>query len=427
VAWLGEVPEHWTIIQSRRLFRARREAAREGDVMLTASQKYGMIPQAEFVEREGRRVVEVIHGKDNLIHVEPDDFVISMRSFQGGLEWCHHSGSTSFHYVPVTPIKFVVPAFFANLLKSERYISALRSTTNLIRDGQEIRYSNFVQVPLPVIPESEQLAIATFLDRETAKIDALIAEQQRLIELLQEKRQAVISHAVTKGLNPDAPMKDSGVEWLGEVPEHWEVLEARREISFLTSGSRGWAEFYSETGPLFLRIGNLTRDSLAIDLTDIQRVNPPPGSEGARTAVAPGDILFSITAYLGSVAVVPYELEDAYVSQHVCLVRLTQARVLPKWLGYFVLSSSGKAYLEAESYGGTKIQLSLDDIKSFPLAVPPLSEQEDLISNIEEALIRLSQLAAESEKNIGLLQERRSALISAAVTGQIDVRCITST
>jgi type I restriction enzyme S subunit len=138
--------------------------------------------------------------------------------------------------------------------------------------------------------------------------------------------------------------------------------------------------------------------------------------------VDPGDVLFSITAYLGSVAVVPSHFEDAYVSQHVCLARLTQARVLPKWLGYFVLSSSGKAYLEAESYGGTKIQLSLDDIKSFPLAVPPLSEQEDLISSIEEALIRLSQLAAESEKNIALLQERRSALISAAVTGQIDVR-----
>jgi type I restriction enzyme S subunit len=422
VAWLGEVPEHWTIIQSRRMFRARREAAREGDVMLTASQKYGMIPQAEFVEREGRRVVEVIHGKDNLIHVEPDDFVISMRSFQGGLEWCHHSGSTSFHYVPVTPIKFVVPAFFAHLLKSERYISALRSTTNLIRDGQEIRYSNFVQVPLPVIPESEQLAIATFLDRETAKIDALIAEQQRLIELLQEKRQAVISHAVTKGLNPDAPMKDSGVEWLGEVPEHWEIIEARREISFLTSGSRGWAEFYSETGPLFLRIGNLTRDSLDIDLSDIQRVDPPLGSEGARTAVEPGDVLFSITAYLGSVAVVPNHFEDAYVSQHVCLARLTQSRVLPMWLGYFVLSLPGKAYLEAESYGGTKIQLSLDDIKSFPLAVPPIREQQELISSVEAALIRLSQLAAESEKNIGLLQERRSALISAAVTGQIDVR-----
>ena len=226
VEWLGEVPEHWDVLQSRRMFKARREAAKEGAIMLTASQKYGMIPQAEFVEREGRRVVEVIQGKDNLIQVEPDDFVISMRSFQGGLEWCRFSGSTSFHYVPVTPIKHVMPCFFAHLLKSDKYISALRSTTNLIRDGQEIRYSNFVQVPLPIIPVSEQIAIASFLVRETAKIDALIAEQQRLIELLQEKRQAVITQAVTKGLNPDAPMKDSGVEWLGEVPEHWGIKKA---------------------------------------------------------------------------------------------------------------------------------------------------------------------------------------------------------
>jgi len=226
VEWLGEVPEHWDVLQSRRMFKARREAAKEGAIMLTASQKYGMIPQAEFVEREGRRVVEVIQGKDNLIQVEPDDFVISMRSFQGGLEWCRFSGSTSFHYVPVTPIKHVMPCFFAHLLKSDKYISALRSTTNLIRDGQEIRYSNFVQVPLPIIPVSEQIAIASFLNHETAKIDALIAEQQRLIELLQEKRQAVITQAVTKGLNPDAPMKDSGVEWLGEVPEHWGIKKA---------------------------------------------------------------------------------------------------------------------------------------------------------------------------------------------------------
>ena len=231
VEWLGEVPEHWDVLQSRRMFKARREAAKEGAIMLTASQKYGMIPQAEFVEREGRRVVEVIQGKDNLIQVEPDDFVISMRSFQGGLEWCRFSGSTSFHYVPVTPIKHVAPCFFAHLLKSDRYISALRATTNLIRDGQEIRYSNFVQVPLLIIPVSEQLAIATFLDHETAKIDYLIDEQQRLIELLQEKRQAVISHAVTKGLNPDAPMKDSGVEWLGKVPEHWEVKQLVRLVT----------------------------------------------------------------------------------------------------------------------------------------------------------------------------------------------------
>ncbi|MBM3300002.1 MAG: hypothetical protein FJY85_08610 [Deltaproteobacteria bacterium] len=159
-------------------------------------------------------------------------------------------------------------------------------------------------------------------------------------------------------------MKDSGVEWLGEVPEHWSVVEARREIDFLTSGSRGWAEFYSDDGYLFLRIGNLTRNSIDLDLEDIQRVSPPDGAEGARTEVKEGDVLFSITAYLGSVAVVPEALERAYVSQHVCLVRLNGKNLLPKWLAYAVLSASGRAYLEAESYGGTKIQLSLDDTSS---------------------------------------------------------------
>ena len=177
--------------------------------------------------------------------------------------------------------------------------------------------------------------------------------------------------------------KPSGVEWLGEVPEHWGIIEARREIAFLTSGSRGWAEYYSDEGPIFLRIGNLTRDAIRIDLEDIQRVNPPAGAEGDRTEVNEGDVLFSITAYLGSVAVVSQGLERAYVSQHVCLARLKRYSLKPEWLAYSVLSASGKAYLQSESYGGTKVQLSLDDIKSFPLSLPPVEEQRSLIAFLD--------------------------------------------
>lgn len=285
---------------------------------------------------------------------------------------------------------------------------------------------DFRRLRLPKPPITEQDLIGNFLDRETAKIDALIAEQQRLIELLQEKRQAVISHAVTKGLNPNAPMKDAGVEWLGEVPGHWRVSEARREIEFLTSGSRGWADFYSDEGPIFLRIANLTRDKIELKLDNIQRVSPPIGAEGARTEVKSGDVLFSITAYLGSVAVVPTNFEKAYVSQHVCLARLNRLNLSPKWLAYSVLSSSGKAHLEANSYGGTKVQLGLDDIKSFPLAFPSPQEQEEIIKKLEESLRRLDELKSKANENIDLLQERRSALISAAVTGQIDIRGLVS-
>jgi type I restriction enzyme, S subunit len=197
VLWIGDMPEHWKISQSRRMFAVRSEPALPTDKMLTASQKYGVLYQTDFVEREGRRVVEVIMGIESLKHVEPDDFIISMRSFQGGIEWCRLRGSTSFHYVMVKPINGVHPPFFAHLFKSQVYIQALRATTDLIRDGQELRFSNFVQVDLPLVPIEEQRQIAGFLDRETMKLDALTTEAQSAIQLLQERRAALISVAVT--------------------------------------------------------------------------------------------------------------------------------------------------------------------------------------------------------------------------------------
>ncbi len=197
IEWLGQVPAHWGVGQSRRRFRVRSERARDGDQMLTASQKYGVLYQADFVEKEGRRVVEVIKGVESLLHAEPDDFIISMRSFQGGIEWCRLRGSVSFHYVMLTPIKDVYPHFFSYLFKCTSYIHALRATTDLIRDGQELRYSNFVQVSIPIVPLTEQKLIAEYLDAETARLDALMLECEKAVSLLAEHRSALISAAVT--------------------------------------------------------------------------------------------------------------------------------------------------------------------------------------------------------------------------------------
>jgi type I restriction enzyme S subunit len=197
VPWLGRIPAHWGVCQSRRLFAVRSEPALPSDRMLTASQKYGVLFQSDFIEMESRRVVEVIMGVESLKHVEPDDFIISMRSFQGGIEWCKLRGSTSFHYVIIKPVKEVHPPFFAHLLKSLTYIQALRATTDLIRDGQELRYSNFAQVDLPLVPLDEQRAIAEFLDGELSKLDELSDEAVRAIELLKERRSALVWAAVT--------------------------------------------------------------------------------------------------------------------------------------------------------------------------------------------------------------------------------------
>lgn len=215
--------------------------------------------------------------------------------------------------------------------------------------------------------------------------------------------------------------KDSGVKWLGQVPEHWAVLPIKRDMKFITSGSRSWAENYSDEGDLFIRIGNLTRHGVEMDLTDVQRVVVPSGTEGVRTIVKPGDVLFSITAYLGSVAVVPNDLGTAFVSQHIALVRLKKKRLLPKWVAYLTSSDVGKAYLDANGYGGTKIQLSLSDVASLIATAPPLEEQAVVISFLDLAIRKIEVLIAEQQRMIELLKEKRQAIISQAISKGLDL------
>lgn len=278
-----------------------------------------------------------------------------------------------------------------------------------------------IYMPAPTVSEQQQ--IAAFLDWKTGQIDALIGKKQELLEKLKEKRLAVITQAVTKGLNPAAPLRDSGVPWLGQVPKHWILKRLRYCTDLVTSGSRGWAQHFSDFGELFLRITNLDRESIELLLDDIQRVEPPDGAEGARTLTKPGDLLVSITADLGSVAVIPLALEPAYVSQHLSLIRLDTAAIDPNWIAYSIFSHAGKFQLRMAGYGGTKVQLSLGDIKEIGFCHPPtLEEQQEILDFIWAQTKRCEYLIDLATQAIARLTEYRTALITAAVTGKIDVR-----
>lgn len=288
---------------------------------------------------------------------------------------------------------------------------------------ESFNFENWKSMQFSLPSRDEQAKIVEFLDHETTKIDTLIDKQQQLIKLLKEKRQAVISHAVTKGLNPDAPMKDSGAEWLGEVPEHWDVKKAKYLFDFVTSGSRGWAEYYADSGSLFFRIANLTRDTVEPKLSSIQYVQPPKGAEGERSKIRLNDLLISITADLGSVCVANESIANGYVSQHVALCRPNNQLVKSsRWLAYFVLSDTAKEQLLGSGYGGTKVQLSLEDIRELVIAFPPQEEQLQIDAYIDTKLSQFENLMQKAYMQVDLLQERRTALISAAVTGKIDVR-----
>jgi type I restriction enzyme, S subunit len=289
-------------------------------------------------------------------------------------------------------------AFYLIALRASGFIRAYANVVSM----PHLTAEKLARIPIPLPPLDEQHAIADYLNRETARIDTLIEEQQHLIAMLHERRQAVV---------------DASFSALGEPG-----VQLRRYIAFLTSGSRGWGDYYADEGQRFLRIGNLPRANLEIR-GDIQFVNlPDEVTEGSRTMLQEGDLLFSITAYLGSVAVVEGDWVGAYVSQHVALCRLERKRVDPRFVGWFMLTTTGQDQLNEGAAGGTKVQLALDDIRELRVPTASIDEQRGIRAYLDEQTAQIDTLIAETERFIGLSRERRSALITAAVTGQIDVR-----
>ena len=197
VEWIGEIPKHWSVIPSKFLFANCDERRREGDVQLTASQKYGMISQEEYMRRENARIVLADKGLENWKHVEPFDFVICLRSFLGGLELSEVTGCAAWLDVMLRARQRIHPYYYKWLFKSSMYITTLQRTCNYIRDGQDLRYSNFVKVPLCIPTLYEQQKIADFLDRKCAKIDHLITLKQSKIEKLEQYKHSLIYEYVT--------------------------------------------------------------------------------------------------------------------------------------------------------------------------------------------------------------------------------------
>lgn len=418
--WLGDIPEGWKIDQSRRLFSQRKERARPDDEQLTASQKYGIIYQKEFMKIESQRVVQVITGMEILKHVEADDFVISMRSFQGGLEWCRYAGSVSSAYVGVIPQKHIVPAFFSYFFKCKQYIQALQSTSNLVRDGQALRFNNFAQVSLPIVPNYEQTKIAAFLDHETAKIDALIAKQQRLIALLEEKRQAVITHAVTKGLDADAPLRPSGIEWLGDVPEHWEVMKLKYPIS-VKGGYAFNSKSFTDTGKKVIRIGDIDTRGV-ISLQDAKCIPSSAAQQFSAYEISAGYILMAMTGATIGKAGWYTESEPALLNQRVGAFECNNEKISSRFFWYVLKSEGYQKYVTLTAFGGAQPNISDTQMLDYSMVLPKMSEQQNIADFLDMESTRFDALSDKARAASNLLRERRTAIISAAVTGKIDLR-----
>ena len=421
--WLGAIPTHWYLFDGKRLFSSRRESAREDDEQLAASQKYGVVPQNLMMELNDAKVMLALKGTSSFRHVGENDFVISLRSFEGGIEHSTYVGCVSPAYTVLRAEKNITPTYFKYLLKSGPYIAALQASTDSLRDGKSISYEQFGAIPLPYPAPDEQRSIATFLDHETAKIDALIEKQQRLIELLKEKRQAVISHAVTKGLNPNASMKDSGVEWLGKVPSHWAVKRIKQMSSLISKGTtpNTVGEDLADEGVRFLKAENIGK-SIAVQQQPEFFISDEVNRKIARSQLQENDVLVIIAgATTGMASILDKAFLPANTNQAVSFIRpvkVASSKLIVRWLS----TEFCQRIIWMGAVQAAQPNLSMEDLGNIPIVVPPDDELGEIVEKIDAQSARLDALISKATLAIEMMQERRTALISAAVTGKIDVR-----
>ncbi len=312
---------------------------------------------------------------------------------------------------------YMNPLYFLFYLRSNE-IKAEMSATNKDSILDSIKISDFIQSNICIPDLIEQQKIANFLDHEIAKIDTLIEQQQQLIQLLKEKRQAVISHAVTKGLNPNAPMKDSGVEWLGEVPAHWDVSSVRRH---LLEHKQGYytTEDYVDTGIKLLRITDL-RALGGLSIEDCPRVS---ANDSLRNFILQeGDVVFARTGGAGSFAVFPYMSEPVVFASYLIRFRFLPMKFNTAFLRYMLSADSFQLAVKQNIHGGVNQNIHAEDIKNTVVTLPPLDEQDEISRYLDEQVHQYAELISAAEMATNFMQERRTALISAAVTGKIDVR-----
>lgn len=421
VPWLGKIPVHWEIARNGRLFAQRNETGFPELPILEVSLKTGV----RVRDFEGSNRKQVMTDKDKYKRARAGDIAYNMmRMWQGAVGVAPVDGLVSPAYVVARPVEGTTSEYFERLFRLPAYMAEVnRYSRGIVSDRNRLYWEDFKQIVSPFPPPSEQGAIVRFLNSMDRRIRCYIRAKQKLITLLEEQKQAIIHHFVTRGLDPDVRLKATGVEWLGHVPEHWRVLQIRRLISFLTSGSRGWAKFYSDEGDIFIQSGNLGR-SMTLDLRSIQYVRPPAGAEGQRTRVRRDDLLICITGALtGNVVhVADRPPKASFVNQHVALLRPNRGLVVPRYLAYVLYSDLGQLQFKSGEYGGTKQGLGLDEVKSTLVPVPSLPAQRMICSELDEAMSRYALLTTAVQKELALLREYRTRLIADVVTGKLDVR-----
>ncbi|QQS06121.1 MAG: restriction endonuclease subunit S [Fibrobacterota bacterium] len=414
--WVGTMPAHWSHRRTKFLFQERVQKGFPKEPLLAATQTKGVIRKEDY----GTRTVTAMKDLHLLKLVEKGDFVISLRSFEGGIEIAHCRGIISPAYTVLTPHPEVEPSYYAKFFKSALFIQSLTLFVTGIREGQNIDYERVGRAYMPYPPKEEQELIGRFLGHLNHRIDQAIRSKRKLIALLNEQKQAIIHKAVTRGLDPNAPLKDSGIPWLGQIPMHWEVRRAKQlckgiiDCKNRTPDRKDGGEF------TVVRTTNIRngRFNLAGSYST-NRKNYEIWTQ--RGAPMLGDVFFTREAPVGEACLVP-SIEGLCMGQRMMYFRPDHEVLDPAFLLLTIYGPVVRKYIEIEANGSTVGHLRLGQVTALPVLWCPIDEQRQIVSHTANESKPIDEAISRLESEIDLLREYRTRLVSDVVTGKLDVR-----
>ena len=408
--WLQECPAEWEAVKIKYLFSERSEKGYPNEPLLVSSQNIGVVPKEVF----GNRTVEASKDLHLLKLVQIGDFVISLRSFQGGLEYAYYRGIISPAYTILVPGEKIDGGYFRYLAKSVRFIELLQMCVTGIREGQNIDYMKLKNHLIPVPSLEEQKKIAQYLDWQVSKINRLIEAKKKEIVRLTELKKTVVNEAVTHGLNPNVPMKFSGVEWLGNIPAHWTTIKLRQILH----------PFSEKNHPELPLLSVVREQGVIIRNVEDKESNHnfiPDDLSGYKMVKKGQFAMNKMKAWQGSYGISNYTgiVSPAYFIFDVDFENLE----------YFHYAIRSKVYVNffAQASDGIRVgqwDLSINKMKEIPFIVPPEDEQNAIVEYIPVAFAKYDEAITTLTEEVDILHELRNKLISDVVTGQIDVRDI---
>ena len=415
--WIGKIPKEWEIVPAKSMFVQRNGKGNKCVLqLLSPTQKFGVIPQSLYEEKTGQNAVKLDEKIDlsALKTMRKGDYCISLRSFQGGFELSEYEGVVSPAYQVFYPIKAISQRYYKHLFKTQRFIDEMNSYTMSLRDGKNIAFADFGKSYIPVPPLSEQKRIGNYLDFKCSQIDQLSDNIKQQIEELGEYKKALITQAVTKGLDPDVEMKDSGIKWIGEIPSHWSIL---RIANIYTERSETGCK--DDLPILMVSINSGVSNGEVLD-EERTRMVVRSEDKSLYKRVYPDDLVYNtMRAWQGAFGAVRVNglVSPAYVTA------APKIDIDSRYIEYLLRTPPAKEEMKRYSYGIADFRMRLywQYFKNISVALPPLDEQHHIASFIDSSYFKIDSVIKKKSELLETLQDYKKSLIYDYVTGKREV------